>query len=249
LWAAPLPEFQEPIFNALERIDAKIGIALDEAFNFYYADLFDILHSAGAEYIFFSPLRDRLPDADGYIIGGGYPELFLSTLEANERMRDAIREQASAGVPFYAECGGLMYLSDGIVIKAGWAEDRQKEEFFSMCGVFSGETIMPARRVVSYVEGESCGNNPLGTGHFRGHEFHYSDVNLAPNTEYSYILSRGRGIYGIHDGAVLENTLGSYTHLHPVASRNLFCKIVLPSTVSYTGVQTVTVTLTARLGD
>lgn len=223
--SSPLPESQDPIFRAPEAVDLKIGVALDEAFNFYYADLFDILHALGAEYIPFSPVRDRLPEAEGYIIGGGYPELFLSELEANERMRDAVREQVDAGVPCYAECGGLMYLTDRIIIKAGW-QDRQREESFGMCGVFSGETVMPARRVVSYVEGESRGNNPLGPGHFRGHEFHYSDVLLSPETEYSYILSRGRGISGNQDGAVSGNTLGSYTHLHPVASRNLFSRFI-----------------------
>ena len=216
-----VPESRDPVFRRPEVIDVKIGVALDEAFNFYYADLFDLLHTCGAEYIPFSPVRDRLPEADGYIIGGGYPEFFLAGLEANERMRDAVRERAASGVPFYTECGGLMYLTDRIVVRAGWQE-RERDESFSMCGIFSGETVMPARRVVSYVEGECHGNNPLGSGHFRGHEFHYSDVLLSPDTQYSYILSRGRGISGNQDGAVSGNTLGSYTHLHPVASRNLF---------------------------
>jgi cobyrinic acid a,c-diamide synthase len=209
-----------PVFSGNDSPDIRIGVALDEAFNFYYADLFDILSAYGAECVLFSPVRDRLPEADGYIIGGGYPELFLRKLEANDRMREAVREQSLAGVPFYAECGGLMYLTDNILLKEGW-QGRERDESFAMCGVFSGKTVMPARRVVSYVEGESLGGNPLGTGHFRGHEFHYSDVILSPETSYSYLLSRGKGISGNQDGAVAGNTLGSYTHLHPVASRGL----------------------------
>jgi cobyrinic acid a,c-diamide synthase len=91
-----------------------------------------------------------------------------------------------------------------------------------MCEVFSGETRMPARRVVSYVEGTSGRDSPLGPAAFRGHEFHYSDVHLTKETRYAYQLSRGIGIHGNLDGAVMNNTLGSYTHLHPVASAGMF---------------------------
>jgi cobyrinic acid a,c-diamide synthase len=91
-----------------------------------------------------------------------------------------------------------------------------------MCKVFSGETRMPARRVVSYVEGKSLSDSPMGSATFRGHEFHYSDVVLSPGTHFAYQLSRGIGIHENLDGAVIDNTLGSYTHLHPVASAGMF---------------------------
>ena len=81
---------------------------------------------------------------------------------------------------------------------------------------------MPAKRVVSYVEGTSVSDSPLGEAAFRGHEFHYSDVQLASETHYAYQLSRGIGIHDNLDGAVSNNTLGSYTHLHPVASEGMF---------------------------
>jgi cobyrinic acid a,c-diamide synthase len=199
----------------------KIGIALDESFNFYYADLFDILHSLGAEYIPFSPVHDRLPEADGYIIGGGYPELFVRELEANDRMREALKETSRNGIPVYAECGGLMYLTDRMVLKEGW-QGSGADQSYAMCGVFAGETRMPARRVVSYVEGTSTEGTPLGRSSFRGHEFHYSDVDLDRDTRFAYRLSRGVGIRDNLDGAVTANTLGSYTHLHPVASAGMF---------------------------
>jgi cobyrinic acid a,c-diamide synthase len=201
--------------------DVKIGVALDEAFNFYYADLFDILHSLGSEYIPFSPVHDRLPEADGYIIGGGYPELFVRELEANDRMREALREVSRNGIPIYAECGGLMYLTENMTLIKGW-QGAAADQSSAMCGVFAGETRMPARRVVSYVEGSSDAGSPMGRASFRGHEFHYSDVALDHPTRFAYRLSRGAGIRDNLDGALVQNTLGSYTHLHPVASTGMF---------------------------
>ncbi|HUT37935.1 MAG TPA: Ni-sirohydrochlorin a,c-diamide synthase [Methanoregula sp.] len=215
------PPLQKTRFDIPADRDVRIGVAFDEAFNFYYADLFDILHAAGAESVPFSPVHDRLPDADGYIIGGGYPELFVKELEANDRMREAILEVSRNGSPIYAECGGLMYLTDRMTLKKGW-QDAQKDESYEMCRVFSGETRMPAKRVVSYVEGTSMSDSPLGAASFRGHEFHYSDVRLSAGTRYAYQLSRGIGIDDNLDGAVTNNTLGSYTHLHPVASEGMF---------------------------
>jgi cobyrinic acid a,c-diamide synthase len=212
---------EETLFDTLVDRDVTIGVALDEAFNFYYADLFDILPAAGADFIPFSPVHDRLPEADGYIFGGGYPELFVKELEANDSMREAIREVSSNGTPVYGECGGLMYLTDRILLQKGW-QGAHEETGYDMCGVFSGETRMPARRVVSYVEGRSLNDCPMGHSAFRGHEFHYSQVVLSPDTHFTYQLSRGIGIHENLDGAVIDNTLGSYTHLHPVASAAMF---------------------------
>jgi cobyrinic acid a,c-diamide synthase len=209
------------LFDTKVEQDVKIGVALDEAFNFYYADLFDILPAAGAEYVPFSPVHDRLPEVDGYIIGGGYPELFVKELEANDSMREAILEVSRNGSPLYAECGGLMYLTERMTLKKGW-QGAHKDTVYEMCKVFLGETRMPAKRVVSYVEGTSRSDSPVGAAAFRGHEFHYSDVVLSPGTLFVYQLSRGIGIHENLDGAVIDNTLGSYTHLHPVASAGMF---------------------------
>ena len=219
------PSETDPFFQHVDSQGPTIAVALDEAFNFYYADLFDVLRAEGAQVTTFSPVHDPLPQADGYIFGGGYPEFFLQELEGNDRMREAICERSREGIPMYAECGGLMYLTGEIRTRAGW-QNREKEESSRMCGVFEGSTIMPARRIVSYVEGESNGKNPVGPGHFRGHEFHYSDVHLPADTRFSYLLSRGKGICGQLDGAVRDNTIGSYTHLHPVSSRRMFSAFV-----------------------
>jgi cobyrinic acid a,c-diamide synthase len=214
-----------PLFEGRERADVSIGIAYDEAFNFYYADLFDILMVKGAEQVFFSPIHDRLPDADGYILGGGYPELFARELEANDGMREGIAGASTAGVPIYAECGGLLYLTDRIILAQGF-EGSAEDTPYEMCGVFSGETRMPAGRVIGYVEGVSGPESPLGASRFRGHEFHHTDVRLSGSPAFAYRLSRGLGISDTLDAALVDRTQGSYTHLHPVASRGMFAHFV-----------------------
>jgi cobyrinic acid a,c-diamide synthase len=221
---APVPA-SPSLFDKSGDQDIRIGVALDEAFNFYYAELFDLLPALGAAVVPFSPVHDRLPEADGYIIGGGYPELFAGELEKNDRMREAVLEVSRAGTPVYAECGGLMYLTDRIRLKKGW-HDLAGDENYAMCGVFHGETRMPAKRVVSYVEGTCSASSPFGPASFRGHAFHYSDVDLEKETRYAYTLSRGIGIRENLDGAVSNNTLGSYTHLHPVGSAGMFAHFV-----------------------
>jgi len=200
--------------------DVRIGVALDEAFNFYYADLFDVLASCGAETVPFSPIHDPLPEADGYVLGGGYPELFGAELEANTAMREGLREVSRNGTPIYAECGGLIYLTDRMVLAPGFAGSKEGETY-ELAGVFAGETRMPARRMLGYVVGTSAAGSPVGEAAFKGHEFHYSSVHLAPETRFAYRLSRGSGIRDGLDGAVRDRTLGSYTHLHPVASRGM----------------------------
>ena len=217
----PSPSKKPDIFRAKSDCDIKVGVAVDEAFNFYYNDIFDILPSLGAEVVRFSPIHDRLPDADGYILGGGYPEMFAGELEANDKMREAVREVSRNGTPIYAECGGLIYLTDEIVLKEGW-EGRTADETFGLAGVFKGKTRMPTKRVIGYVNGVSDSRSPMGAGSFSGHEFHHSDVILADDIHYSYRLSRGKGIKDGLDGAVSHNTLASYTHLHPVASYEMF---------------------------
>ncbi|MDK2974701.1 MAG: Ni-sirohydrochlorin a,c-diamide synthase [Methanofollis sp.] len=208
-------------FAPVREADVRVAVAYDEAFNFYYNDLFDVLQAGGAEVVAYSPVHDPLPAADGYIVGGGYPEMHAGALEANERAREGLREVSTNGVPIYAECGGLIYLTDRLVMRARW-QGREEEETCAMCGVFSGETRMPAKRTLGYVEGLAGAACPFGGGAFRGHEFHYSEVLLAPETAFAYTLSRGTGIKGALDGAVSGMTLASYTHLHPAASADFF---------------------------
>ena len=218
------PAEESSVYAAVEP-DVRIGVALDEAFNFYYADLFDILASCGAETVPFSPVHDPLPEADGYVLGGGYPELFGAELEANTAMREGLREVSRNGTPIYAECGGLIYLTDRMVLAPGFAGSGE-EETYELAGIFKGTTRMPARRMLGYVVGTSAAKSPVGEAAFRGHEFHYSSVDLAPETRFAYRLSRGSGIRDGFDGAARDRTIGSYTHLHPVTSRGMLAHFV-----------------------
>ncbi|HJK27501.1 MAG TPA: Ni-sirohydrochlorin a,c-diamide synthase, partial [Methanocorpusculum sp.] len=196
----------------------RIAVAYDEAFNFYYGELTAVLRSLGAEVVHFSPIHDRLPDADGYIFGGGYPELFLKELEHNDAMREAVRETAENNVPIYAECGGLMYLTRSLTLEAGW-QGRDDRISCEMCGVFAGDTCMPVRKALGYVIGTA--SLPSGDFAFRGHEFHYSGISMDAGVHYAYRLSRGTGIQNGCDGALVHQTLGAYTHLMPVSSRSM----------------------------
>ncbi|NLM29665.1 MAG: Ni-sirohydrochlorin a,c-diamide synthase [Methanomicrobiales archaeon] len=223
--AGDVPVEESPLYAAPEAPDVRVGVALDEAFNFYYADLFDILSSLGAETVTFSPIRDRLPEADGYILGGGYPELFGAELEENARVREGIREVSRNGTPIYAECGGLVYLTDRMALAPGFA-GRDEGRVYDLAGVFTGEARMPARRMLGYTVGTSDAAGPTGQATFRGHEYHYSTVRLHPETRYAYRLTRGSGIRDGLDGAFCDQTIGSYTHLHPVTSRGMFAHFV-----------------------
>jgi cobyrinic acid a,c-diamide synthase len=216
-----VPQEQPPMFRPAPATDVRIGVAIDEAFNFYYNDLFDLLPSWGAEMVPFSPIHDRLPEADGYIFGGGYPELFAAELESNDIMREAVREVCASDIPVYAECGGLIYLTKNVILKKEW-NNEVTDRSYEMAGVFDGITRMPARRVIGYVRGTSTAESPLGAGSFAGHEFHHTDVTLPKDTRYTYRLSRGIGIRDNLDGALVHRTQASYTHLHPSASRGMF---------------------------
>ena len=203
---------------------ARLGIARDEAFGFYYPDDLDALRGAGAELVPFDALRDRcLPEVDGLFIGGGFPETHMEALAANTALRGEIRGAIDAGMPAYAECGGLMYLARGIE----WNGRRA-----AMVGAIPADVVMHARPVGrGYVHLRETGHAPWpqcgegGARTIRAHEFHYSSVeNLDPGVEFAYEVERGHGVDGRHDGIVHRNLLASYAHLrgvegHPWARR------------------------------
>ncbi|HVO77675.1 MAG TPA: cobyrinate a,c-diamide synthase [Methanomassiliicoccales archaeon] len=205
--APPLPPIERRIVSSRQR--CVIAVARDPAFNFYYEDNFDILWNLGASLMFFSPLRDDLPIADGYYFGGGYPEVFAEGLAANARMKDHLRREAGRGAPVYAECGGLMYLCSSVTDLNGGRH--------RMCGVFEAEAeMMPKLQAVSYVEVRAVRDNLLAKSGWgtRGHVFHFSRIVDVREPTYSYELKGGAGIEGAKDGLVVNGTLASYTHLH-----------------------------------
>jgi cobyrinic acid a,c-diamide synthase len=196
----------------------RIAIARDAAFGFYYADDLDALRLAGAELVFFDTLREpRLPECDGLFIGGGFPESFLDGLEANVTMRSSILDAIEAGLPTYAECGGLMYLSRSIE----WRGSARR-----MVGAIAGDIVMMDKPVGrGYVKLQPTAAHPWhGAAEapvINAHEFHYSDIrNLPADTVFAYDMKRGHGVDGSRDGIVHKNLLASYTHLRNAAGCN-----------------------------
>lgn len=194
------------------RRDVRIGIARDSAFCFYYADDLEAFARAGAELVAFSPLASpHLPDVDALFIGGGFPETHMRELEANAGLREEIRAVAAAGMPIYAECGGLMYLSRAI----RWAGAAH-----AMAGVVPAETIMHERpQGRGLVVLESTGEAPwapigAASGDLPAHEFHHGALaGVEPSARFAYRMRRGAGIDGSHDGIVVGNTVASFSHL------------------------------------
>ncbi|MBT9590513.1 MAG: cobyrinate a,c-diamide synthase [Thiobacillus sp.] len=185
----------------------RIGIAHDQAFGFYYSEDLDSLRAANVELVELDTLHaPALPQLDGLIIGGGFPEVFMEALEANLPLRQSIRGAIEAGLPAYAECGGLMYLSRSLAWQGKTCE---------MVGVVPGDTRMHDRPV-----GRGYANlQPTGDDRWQeanlipAHEFHYSSLeNLPADSIYAYQVKRGHGIDGQHDGYQLHNLLAAYVH-------------------------------------
>lgn len=187
----------------------RIAVALDESFNFYYQDNLDILNRLGAELVFFSPVLDkRIPNCDGIYIGGGFPEVKGDLLERNNIMKKLVKKYAEDGMPIYAECGGLMYLTKSIRYKSGK---------FKMVGLFDAVTVMEKRLKLNYTSARTRGQSPFSmkSKTIKGHEFHYSELDLlSKDSKFAYDMSIGIGIQNKKDGLTVYNTLASYMHVH-----------------------------------
>ncbi|HWO11327.1 MAG TPA: cobyrinate a,c-diamide synthase [Polyangiaceae bacterium] len=186
----------------------RIGVADDAAFHFYYEANLHLLEQAGATLVRFSPLADAsVGDLDGVYIGGGYPELYARELADNRSMLESLRALARAGKPVYAECGGLMYLSDAIVTLDGAVHP--------MLGLVPGRAVMTEKlQALGYVEVETREETPLGRAgtRFRGHQFRYSRFEGGAAARYE--LSIGRTGARAAEGYGSGNVLGSYVHAH-----------------------------------
>ncbi|MFN3981902.1 MAG: cobyrinate a,c-diamide synthase [Caldilinea sp.] len=189
----------------------RIAVARDAAFCFYYEDNLDHLRAAGAELIFFSPLHDAaLPEGvHGLYLGGGYPELYAAQLAANHSMMRSLRNAIEAGLPTYAECGGLMTLTESITDLEGRTHP--------MLGVAPGRTIMVGRLTLGYREVTAIRDSLLlQTGEsVRGHEFHYSDwVERPEKLPNAYALQSRNAETVRYEGFTQGSVLASYVHLH-----------------------------------
>ncbi len=207
----------------------RIGFIRDSAFWFYYSDNLEALTASGASLVECSALNDRvLPPVDALYIGGGFPETHAAALAANIGFRKSLRDAVEMGLPVYAECGGLMYLGNELVVG---------EKIFPMAGVF------PLRFVI---EGSPQGHGytilevdkpnpyfPIGEI-LHGHEFHYSHI---PNGEeetgdFAFNVTRGQGIRGRRDGLCHKNVLATYSHIHAAGTKG-WAGALLKQAVSY----------------
>ena len=212
--AADAPALTAEPFRASEqKFPVRIGIARDEAFNFYYEDNLDILRELGVEWVPFSPVHDTvLPDnLGGIYIGGGFPEVFAKELTENTSMRQAVKEAATSGMPIFAECGGYMYLMGAIRGFDG--------ELHPMTGVVEGTATMTKRlQRFGYVTVETAADSLFGPAHtaLKGHEFHRSireDVENGGTPAYA--VTQGSPPHkewtcGMNTG----NVLAAYAHIH-----------------------------------
>ncbi|MGD2098418.1 MAG: cobyrinate a,c-diamide synthase [Desulfobacterales bacterium] len=193
----------------------RIGIIKDSAFQFYYPENIDALIAAGAQIVFISPLaQNTLPALDALYIGGGFPETHAQQLAENKKFRDALKDLAEDGLPIYAECGGLMYLGEALVLE---------KKSYPMVGILPltfdfysrpqghGYTVVTVENDNPYYD--------IGT-EIRGHEFHYSRVLGWSGNEKDLVfrMQRGVGITKDKDGIRYKNVLATYTHIHALGT-------------------------------
>lgn len=210
----PLPDIS-PQKHAVAGRAPKIGIIRDSSFQFYYPENLEALEAAGAELVFTSPLTEAaVPSVDALYIGGGFPETHAKQLADNAAYRNQIRSLAEGGLPIYAECGGLMYLGERLILG---------DDIYAMVGLFPlvfdlhkrpqghGYTIVSVDQENPYYE--------VGT-EIKGHEFHYSKA-----IEYRgsmdllvFRVKRGAGLINGRDGICRKRALATYTHIHSLGT-------------------------------
>jgi len=185
----------------------RIGVAMDEAFHFYYQANLDYLMDRGAELIKFSPLHDSaLPaNLDAILLGGGFPEVFVSDLAQNRSMRAALRSAIDQGLNCYAECGGLMLLAQELITL--------DQKVYPMAGVIPGSVQMTeSLKHFGYCVCSEINSHPDNT--FRGHEFHHSLWLSESKHANLWSVRRKRTGASRREGFSISNLHASYVHLH-----------------------------------
>ena len=189
--------------------DVTIAIARDRAFGFYYPDDLEAFAQAGARLVPFDTMKDpALPACDGLFLGGGFPEMFVDALAANTPLREDIRARIDAGLPTYAECGGLMYLARAI---------RNGADFGPMVGAIPADAVMhPRPQGRGYIKVSDTPDHPWAAPGqtIAAHEFHYAQLDrLDDAPSFARKVLRGHGVDGAHDGIVTRNALAGFCHL------------------------------------
>ena len=217
--ALPKSTYQLNLEN--KPVTLKVAIARDAAFGFYYPGDLTAFRAEGVELVEIDTLNDKiLPDVDALFIGGGFPESWMKELEANTRLRQEIKNAIEAGMPAYAECGGLMYLSRTL----SWDNNK-----YNMVGVIPADIEMQEKPLgrgyitlkptSDYLWGKKSENHSHNT--ISAHEFHYSGLkNLETPVKYAYEMKRGSGINGSHDGLIYKNLIANYAHLRDTSKHH-----------------------------
>jgi cobyrinic acid a,c-diamide synthase len=191
----------------------RIGVLRDAAFSFYYPENLEALEAAGAELVEISPLADReLKPIDALYAGGGFPEEYAAALSANVSLRAALAAALNAGLPAWAECGGLMYLARSII------RDGREHPMVGALPIVVEHTARPqGHGYAAAVVDQTNPFFPLGT-RLLGHEFHYSRAvgTLGANTALA--LERGVGLGQGRDGLAVGNVIATYMHLHALGT-------------------------------
>lgn len=193
--------------------DVHIGVAYDEAFNFYYEDNLELFKSLGAKISFFSPIEDKkLPDHIDFIyFGGGFPEVFAKELAENQDIKKEIYKKLSCGMPYFAECGGLMYLTKEIHLLDG--------KSYPMVGWLEGISHMTKRLqrfgYKTLTLNQDCILGKQGDS-INIHEFHHSET-VIDSLNKAFILEKVRDdklISTNYCGYIKGNGVAGYPHFH-----------------------------------
>lgn len=200
-----------PPEQASSATQLTIGVLRDAAFQFYYEENLEALKAGGARLVMIDALNSReLPvDLDGLYIGGGFPETSARQLADNASFRQSVRAHIDAGLPVYAECGGLIFLGRSIIVN---------EQEFPLAGVFPVTFTLsskPQAHGYSIFTVEKTNSFYPGGTRIKGHEFRYSRVDRWDGATEDLVLSmeRGTGFQGGRDGLVKNNVLALYTHV------------------------------------
>jgi cobyrinic acid a,c-diamide synthase len=213
--ASPLSDSAEPrhaqkLFSPAPS-SPRIGVIRDYAFWFYYPENLGQLTDLGATLVDIDSTKDRgIPDLDAIYIGGGFPEVQAQTLANNTDFKQALKQSIEAGVPVYAECGGLMYLGERLIVE---------ERNYPMVGALPVSFVLGKRpQGHGYTVLEALQKNPYyAVGEtLKGHEFHYSKAVIADSEKLKAVFKvlRGWGLDGERDGLCRKNLLALYTHIH-----------------------------------
>ena len=203
-----------------------IGVLRDSAFQFYYPENLEALEEQGATLLEISSFEDRpLPRVDALYIGGGFPETHLEVLAGNRVFRESLKREIEAGLPVYAECGGLMFLCRSI---------ERRNRSYPMTGIFPYDVVLEEKpQGHGYTVLECVRDNPyfdVGTT-FKGHEFHYSRlIGCEPTLPFVFRLKKGHGIVAGWDGICYKGVLASYSHIHAVGNEHWSAAMVSAAT-------------------